>query len=1133
MVQFYRDGNALATNSRLQSPTGSSRDMDNQSDSSNTTIYGSVVSFSSNLMPSAAVPSGAVNQDAASLASVSHSSSDSMENSAGRTNFSPKSSVNGGSHIVRQDSADSHASATSSAGPVDDLNRSNPSSFNSRASGSSIPPQWPEPTSQTAPHGHSGLQLRTSGSTKELLEAAEETIDELRDEARMWERHAQKLKIELEKLKRDCSFKSKQQAEADMELSAANNERDSLKSEVDQLRLSVTELKRILGDKENCNTENMMRAQRQLEDELMFLRESNGTLTMQLNKSQEANVELVSILEELEETVEKQRLELANLSQISSISENGAETGNQTVMDAEVEESPQKEQNDAPNSMEMVLNQLNSDLIQEIEVLKAKLEELERDCTELTEENLELIYKLKELEKNVKEVKESGSNINQLQYQISFPEEQLHRKDLNGIIITESTLEMDDLKKKCAELEIELQNFKKNSIITTDFRTIDDDAFKEHQKNDLVEELKLRNAKLEAEFLLKEKEIDTLETSMKELEDVISRIKREKIEVEETLAVAQRENIISSKCLDDVRNEMIILSGNMDTHLSVKKMFERKSSELEIRNQEQDLLVSQLEADNLQLSERISGLEAKLRYMRDEKETRRLEIEDYMSQIVDLKDEIAQERAEMEILKVEHKKMLQDAQKRLVEAQEESEVLKRSHSKLESTVESLTEECSLLKKQSEDLRRQKMEMHEQICRLEVVLRDLREQISGNLNKVVVLEEKLSLLHSDFTLKQESLVSQLESMLQESKDQEQKINKANVMLKQINYEQMVEVENLKQEICHLSTQVCSSQDEREKLSADAVREVSILRSNKNKLENDLHEVQSKVTLYETELHNLTRESNDKIVELVNSLNASKLNEEMLMNDVERMQRMAESFKSSEETFKRMVNELELELKASDYEKQQINEVVSGLKLQHQKVTQFQNEILNLKSSLEEEKCEREKLEGLLHSVSEECEELKAEKISFSEKISVLQKALLAQREEERLEEKVSIKVENEPNGNMERPQAQTKAALESKIQSLQTELAEALEANNSYQMQINGLLSEKRSNRKEENCNYSDDGGIAAKADQSNKISSLETELKEMRERYLHMSLQYAEVEAQREELVMQLKSVKKEKKWFS
>lgn len=51
--------------------------------------------------------------------------------------------------------------------------------------------------------------------------------------------------------------------------------------------------------------------------------------------------------------------------------------------------------------------------------------------------------------------------------------------------------------------------------------------------------------------------------------------------------------------------------------------------------------------------------------------------------------------------------------------------------------------------------------------------------------------------------------------------------------------------------------------------------------------------------------------------------------------------------------------------------------------------------------------------------------------------------------------------------------------------------------------------------------------------ESERISSLETELREMRERYLHVSLQYAQVEAQREELVMQLKSVKREKRWFS
>lgn len=46
-------------------------------------------------------------------------------------------------------------------------------------------------------------------------------------------------------------------------------------------------------------------------------------------------------------------------------------------------------------------------------------------------------------------------------------------------------------------------------------------------------------------------------------------------------------------------------------------------------------------------------------------------------------------------------------------------------------------------------------------------------------------------------------------------------------------------------------------------------------------------------------------------------------------------------------------------------------------------------------------------------------------------------------------------------------------------------------------------------------------------------SSLETELRDLLERYLHMSLKYAEVEAQREELVMKLKETKNVKRWFS
>ena len=45
-------------------------------------------------------------------------------------------------------------------------------------------------------------------------------------------------------------------------------------------------------------------------------------------------------------------------------------------------------------------------------------------------------------------------------------------------------------------------------------------------------------------------------------------------------------------------------------------------------------------------------------------------------------------------------------------------------------------------------------------------------------------------------------------------------------------------------------------------------------------------------------------------------------------------------------------------------------------------------------------------------------------------------------------------------------------------------------------------------------------------------SMLEAELRDIQERYFHMSLKYAEVEAEREELVMKLKATRK-KGWLS
>uniref|UniRef100_A0A2P2ILH6 Uncharacterized protein n=1 Tax=Rhizophora mucronata TaxID=61149 RepID=A0A2P2ILH6_RHIMU len=94
----------------------------------------------------------------------------------------------------------------------------------------------------------------------------------------------------------------------------------------------------------------------------------------------------------------------------------------------------------------------------------------------------------------------------------------------------------------------------------------------------------------------------------------------------------------------------------------------------------------------------------------------------------------------------------------------------------------------------------------------------------------------------------------------------------------------------------------------------------------------------------------------------------------------------------------------------------------------------------------------------------------------------------------------------------------------KIQLLESELAEALEANDLYKSQLKSLLSQGRKDHSSVPRNLMDEDKLH-KGDEDLHQASLLEELKDLREQYLHMSLKYAEVEAEREQLVLKLKSV--------
>ncbi|XP_037426871.1 myosin-10-like [Triticum dicoccoides] len=1176
-------------------------DMDNKSDGSDNTANRSVRS-------SSGTPLGGTYQDEPGnremsfSASGSHRSSNSGDSTQDRTNLSPIDNTNGGLYVGRQDSGSSYVSA----GRGDEGLRSNNSSFSSRASG---PNMLQGNTPKSFSNGIAQSSLGTTDSSKDLLEAAEETIEELRDEAKMWERHSRKLKADLEALKRECSEKSKQQTELALELSAAHAERDSYRHEIEELKSSRQESSRQESFRPELSRRQIksvtpkrgdwINMEKEVEDEMKFLKESNASLQVQLKSTQEANIELVSILQELEETIEEQRAEISKISEAKDVTNTDVLKNGLLVKEDTEWARKLSMKEDEINTLRQKLDRLLSienagaagsdtvylELEKENETLRVKIQELEKDCSELTDENLELIYKLKESGVGKGQDSRVSNNselqIEKLTSQIYQLEEELRDKEMmhDGSFTESSVSNAKELQRKCADLELKLLRFRSQGFeLEEKFRKSQEEL---EQKNlelsKLREELEgleggetggargyqfredLEDNESETDILktrvhLQQQENDDLRHYKLETENLMSEIQAEKSLLEERLAASVKESSITSKCLDELQQDILVLSSSIDSHVSANKVLERKINELESCKAELELHISELEQENIELSERISGLEAQLSYITNEKESSELQMHDSKSLVISLKDKVERQQVEMDTQRVEFKQKHQETQRKLSEAQDDSEVLRRSNSTLQATVENLIEECSSLQNLTADLKRQKLELHGRFMQQEQELDNSKKRILDFCKTVEFLEAKLSSLQKDISSKEQSLLSELESIFQEHTEQEEKINRAHFMLNKIEKEKTLEVENLEREVVSLTAQVSSTHEERENATVDAIREVSVLRAEKAKLEANFENVSAQLRHYESQLEDLRKESKSKIKGLVDSLNASKQSEEMLTADAEHMKKLMETAKSNEDELRKSSGELELKLKASDYERQQMMEEISDLKLQVQKITSLQDEVSKLRSSLDEAKFEKGKLKALLESVTEECEELKAQKAMLTDKVSEMLETLDNGEEEKRSRISMQAKLvrlesDRSASGASHVHEAELKNELsrirrsnseyQRKIQSLEQEIEDLTrkqEIGDSTDIQLKiQILETKLAEALEENKMYRAQQKSPVAEEQSaggDRILQLEGDLRDMKERLLNMSLEYAEVEAQRERLVMELKSVKKGGRWF-
>lgn len=834
-------------------------------------------------------------------------------------------------------------------------------------------------------------------------ETAEDTSEELRAEAKMWEINARKLMGDLEMLRTNFSDQSIKLEGLEIDLSAACVERDSLKKEVEQLKLSLgqpIERQKALEDSLSQG-ECIPEIGNAIKDELKFQKESNANLSLQLKKCQDSNVELVSVLQELEETIEHQKVEIENLSSLPSkfsileksfqVSVEGKRSlmqqieqleeskkklqvkvqeleealeakmrdiehakipNNKTLSDIETEyeskfSAKEKEISslkarlfesvpETCNAEAVSENVSDADLLKEIDVLKEKIQELEMDCNELTDENLELLFKLKEAKNNSKDGGPPEDLLsNKLKDQSFTIFESEGNNNLFQIFHSEDMLQGENAKKISNDGDISIREL---------------EASKSAREVRIINELTNKTSgmeNLEANLLCKEKEIGVLQKLQNVLEAKVYHLEQEKLQLEEHM--------------EDVTKE---------------------------RTHEMELHRSDIEHENEHLSVCVSVLEAQVRDLTNVQESCLSELENARAQAKRLRAKIMEMQSEMDSSLEDLKQQLKATQFHWSEAQEECEHLREENQQLQITIENLAEECNSFENLNRDLRQKMLKLEEYCSLLEARLRESNERFADCSGRLELLEKKYALMLEDVASKENNITSDMDDILDENRkymEQDQSL------LNQMQMEKMVEIQNLKLEVENLSLKLSAAYDEKERTASNALLEVSALHADKAKLESAFEEVQSKVLLSKTEVNMIETRYEQKLKDLTTELADFKVKMEMLTAENEKLSKLVEDYRLRELKFKSTINSLELKLTVTECERQQYMDESGNLKVQLQQTRQFENKIMALKSELNTSNTEKDRLEASLRMTSELCEDLKAEKKSFKQQISSLEKA----------------------------------------------------------------------------------------------------------------------------------------------
>ncbi|CAN6310544.1 unnamed protein product [Urochloa humidicola] len=477
-----------------------------------------------------------------------------------------------------------------------------------------------------------------------------------------------------------------------------------------------------------------------------------------------------------------------------------------------------------------------------------------------------------------------------------------------------------------------------------------------------------------------------------------------------------------------------------------------------------------------------------------------------------------------------------------------------SASELEKKIVELSNEIDLYKKDREDLEMQmeqlaldyeilKQENHDISSRLEQT--QLREQLrmqyecSAHLAIISDLEANVESLDNELQAQANKFEADIAEIMSAKVEQEQRAIKAEESLRKIRWNNATTAERLQEEFKVLSSQVSSAFSANERHLVQARKEVAELQLQKSQLEEllqkaqgdlgsvqDQHrvKVQQLITLVDfksKEIDRLLMELKSKSDEFQNQkrcdeakLNALSEEIDLLNAKIDKLSsERDELFEKNEQKDKELagINEKDVQLQGKTAEITSLNKEIALLKDQ---VKMHLEDLHNLKCLKNEKEETIGKLQIDIGSLKLQCENLKTLlSKKESEKDNLASQALKLRRSletrEGAKENGVNADVKDNQNSNHKR-----------------------IKHNTGSTGSTTSLPSTNRQSAEGDcNCNGQD---MRNAAEQSSKEltflkernKAMEEELKELHERYSEISLRFAEVEGERQQLVMTVRSLK-------